>query len=116
VCEEKKAEDIEAIRVEPRIQVLDYFVLVTGLNRTHIRALTNEIHLRLKAAGERHRPIEGGDLGWWVVLDFGDVAVHLMQREAREFYDLEKLYHDCPRLDWRAVGAELPASAAAKGA
>ena len=84
----------------------DWFVLVTGQNRNHVRAIYNELHVRLKAVGEQHRPVEGGDLGWWIVLDFGDVVVHLFQKEARDFYDLEHLYSDCSRLEWRDV--ELP--------
>lgn len=72
-----------------------------------MRALFNELHVRLKAAGERHQPVEGAELGWWLVLDYSDVVVHLFQREAREFYDLEGLYADCPELDWQSI--ELPA-------
>jgi len=84
---------------------VDYFVVVSGQNRTHVRALQNEIHVQLKALGEQHKPIEGSELSWWVVLDYGDVAVHILQPEAREFYDIENLYSECPRLDWTTVGA-----------
>ena len=79
---------------------------MTCANRNHARALYNELHVRLKSVGEQHRPVEGEDLGWWVVLDYGDVIVHLMQAEARAYYDLEHLYLDCPELDWSSV--ELP--------
>ena len=78
-------------------------MLVTGQNRTHVRSLTNELHVRLKALGEKHRPTEGSDLGWWVVLDYGDVVVHLLQKDARDFYDLDHFYGDCPRLAWQDV-------------
>ena len=81
----------------------DYFVLVTCLNRSHVRALENELHERAKRMGESHHPIEGHELHWWVVMDFSDVVVHLMQPEARAFYDLDHLYHDCERLDWEEV-------------
>ena len=91
------------VDVSERQKVADYFVLVTGQNRTHVRSLTNELHVRLKAMGEKHRPTEGSDLGWWVVLDYGDVVVHLLQQEAREYYDLDHFYGDCPRLDWSTV-------------
>lgn len=95
--------------VAERLRVADYFLLVTGLNRNHVRALENELHARTKALGIRHYPAEGEGLCWWVVLDFGDVVVHLLQPEARAYYDLDRLYLDCPRLDWEAV--ELPATA-----
>ena len=94
------------IDVGERIRVADYFVVVTGTSRPHVKALFNELHVRLKAAGERHLPAEGSDLGWWVLLDYGDVVVHLMQAEAREYYGLERLYGDCPQLDWRSE--EIP--------
>jgi ribosome-associated protein len=80
-------------------------VLVTGLNRNHVRALENELHSRAKALGIHHHPIEGHDLRWWVVLDFDDVVVHLLQPEARAYYDLDRLYSDCARLDWQSVPA-----------
>lgn len=92
--------------MDAQIKVADYFVLITGQNRTHVRALYNELHVRLKAAGETHRPVEGADVSWWIVLDYGDVVVHLMQEEARAFYDIERLYADCARLDWETV--EVP--------
>ena len=69
-------------------------------------ALFNELHVRLKAAGETHGRAEGVELGGWVLLDYSDVVVHLLQPEAREYYDLDRLYGDCPKLDWESV--ELP--------
>lgn len=75
-------------------------MLITGLSRPHVRAITQELHVRLKALGETHTRSEGADLGWWVLLDFGDVVVHVLQPEAREYYGLDKLYEDCPRFDW----------------
>jgi len=99
---EKKAEDVQVLEINERLRVADYFVVATGHNRTHVRALFNELHVQLKAMGETHRPVEGASLGWWVVLDYGDVVVHLFQKEAREYYDLEHFYGDCPKLDWQA--------------
>ena len=93
--------------VSERLGLADYFLLVTGLNRNHVRALENELHVRTKAAGVRHKPAEGEGLYWWVVLDFDDVVVHLMQPEAREYYDIDRLYTDCARLEWESI--ELPA-------
>ncbi len=102
-CQDKKAEDIAVYRVTERLGVADYFVLATGLNKNHVRALENELHMRAKALGERHQPVEGHELHWWVVMDFSDVVVHLLQPEARTYYDLDRLFHECPRLDWAAV-------------
>ncbi len=86
-----------------RLGITDYFVVCTGQNRTHVRALYNEVHVRLKGLGEKHRPVEGADLGWWVVVDYLDVVVHILQPDARAYYDLDRLYGDCPRLDWASL-------------
>ena len=93
-------------------RIADYLVIATGLSRPQIKALYSEIHSRLKAAGERHARAEGTELGWWVLLDFGDVVVHLMQPEAREYYDLDGLYREAPEVEWRAV--EVPELAVAR--
>jgi ribosome-associated protein len=106
LSEEKKGENVLVIQVTERLRVADYFVVVTGKNRPHVRALFDELHLRLKAAGRRHRPAEGSELAWWLLLDYGDVVVHLLQPEARAYYDIEQLYGDCPRLRWSA--ADVP--------
>ena len=100
--------------MDEKLKVADYFVVITGLNRAHVRGLYNEAHVRLKAAGEQHRPVEGADLGWWVVLDYVHVVAHILQPEAREYYDLDNLYGDCELLDWASVETpELPLGAAA---
>ena len=85
----------------------DYFLVITGTSRPHVKALYNELHVRLKAAGETHSRAEGADLGWWVLLDYLDVVVHIQQPEAREYYELDRLYGECQELDWKQV--ELPA-------
>ena len=99
---------MSVLAVADRLGIADYFLLVTGLNKNHVRALQNELHVRTKAMGVRHHPVEGEGLHWWVVMDFGDVVVHLLQPEARAYYDLDRLYGDCARLDWESV--ELPSA------
>ena len=97
------------ISVAERLKVADYFVIATGTSRAHVKAMFDELHVRLKAAGETHTRPEGQELGWWIVLDYGDVVVHLLQPEARDYYDIERLYHDCPRVEWRDQAVvELP--------
>ncbi len=103
LADDKKATAIQLFDIDEHLGVADYFVVITAQNRTHCRALYNELHVRLKAAGQKHRPVEGADLGWWIVLDYGDVVVHLLQEEAREFYDLDQLYHECPTVDWQKL-------------
>ena len=99
----KKGEDIRVYDVAEQIKVADYFVIVTAGSRPQVRAICDELHVRLKAAGERHMKAEGLDLGWWVLLDYADVVVHIQQEDAREYYGLDILYQKCEQLDWRAV-------------
>lgn len=84
-------------------RVADYLVLATGHSRPQIKALYEEIHGRLKRAGVVHSRAEGVELGWWVLLDFGDVVVHLMQPEARTYYDLDGLFREAREIDWSKV-------------
>jgi ribosome-associated protein len=81
-------------------------VIVTAASRPQVKAIYNELHVRLKAAGEIHSKAEGLELGWWVLIDYVDVVVHILQPEAREYYGLDTLYSECGQLDWEAV--ELP--------
>jgi ribosome-associated protein len=89
--------------VSEHIKVADYFVLISGLSRPHVKALHEEIRVRLKALGEKHLRAEGADLGWWVLLDYVDVVVHILQPEARQYYDLDGLYGDCPEVDISSI-------------
>jgi ribosome-associated protein len=59
--------------------------------------------MSLKAAGEVCAKAEGADLGWWVLMDYVDVVVHVLQPQARAYYDLDNLYGECPELDWQAL-------------
>lgn len=103
LADEKKADDIHIFDVDEQFKVADYCVVVSGNSRPHVKAIFDELHVRLKAAGEMHRPVEGAELGWWVLLDYGSVIVHILQPDAREYYDLEHLYGECAELDWRPI-------------
>ena len=100
-----------------QIKLADYFVIVSGQSRPQIKAIGQDLRARLKAAGVVPARIEGTDLGWWVLMDYGDVIVHLMQPESREYYDLDGLYGECKEIDWRAAAMpDLPQPEAAKSA
>lgn len=108
-CEDKKGVDIRVIDVSEQIRIADFFVIACGLSRPQLRAMNKELHARLKSAGAGREHTEGVELGWWILMDYGDVVVHLMQPEAREYYDIDGLYRDAPELDWK--GVELPEEA-----
>lgn len=103
LADRKKGVDIRVFDVAEHIKVADYFVLISGLSRPHVRAIYDEIHVGLKALGEHHARAEGADLGWWVLMDYMDVVVHILQPEARQYYELDSLYGECPLLDLATV-------------
>jgi len=96
---EKKAEDIIAIDVAELLVVTDYFVICTGRNDRQVRTIADEVEEQMRIQGGV-KPIgrEGVAEGRWLLLDFGDVVVHIFQSDEREFYRLEKLWGDAPRV------------------
>ena len=83
LADRKKGVDIRAYDVAEQIKVADYFVVVTATSRPHVKAVANELHVVLKALGETHARAEGLELGWWVLLDYIDVVVHILQPGCR---------------------------------
>jgi len=103
LLQEKKAEDILVLHVEHITSIADYFVIATGRNVRHLRALAQEIEeavnrLRLSPLG-----VEGTPESGWVLVDLGAVVVHLFDPVRRELYSLEVLWGDAPRTDWAAL-------------
>ncbi|GAA6734904.1 ribosome silencing factor [Thermus oshimai] len=94
---EKKAQNVVALDLRAVSQSLDYFVLATATSTPHLQALERHLVEKLEEEHLRPRPTEGQSPRW-VVLDYGEVVVHLMTREAREFYDLEGFWADAARL------------------
>lgn len=98
---EKKGLDVELLEVGDLLAITDVFVIATGSSRTHVRSLADNVEKVLREREDR-RPLrrEGVNEGEWVLLDFADVVVHLFQPEQREFYGLERLWRDAPRILW----------------
>ncbi len=101
-----KAKDITLLDVGERIKITDYFIIATGDNRRMVQALAVEVDKKLKAECSLKSRIEGLQVGWWVLMDFGEVVVHIFRDEARAYYDLDNLWADAPRVDWREPGKE----------
>jgi len=80
--------------------VADYFVIACGTNRRQLKAMANGIEEASAGAGERAIGVEGLDVGNWILLDFGDVVVHLFLKEVREYYGLDMLWGDAPVVKW----------------
>ena len=92
--EERKGEDITIIDIS-RVSVLaDYFIIANGSNDNQVRAMVDEVEEQLGKAGFDMKQREGYGLGSWVLLDFGNIIVHVFDKENRLFYDLERIWRD----------------------
>ena len=94
VLDSKKGRDIKILHVEDKTVIAEYFVLCTGNSSTQIKALAGEVEYRLGLRGVSPYGVEGRDNNSWLILDYSNVIVHVFSREAREFYNLDKLYAD----------------------
>lgn len=99
----KKGGEIAAIGITDLTTLADYFVIASGSSNTQINALCDAVEKALKDMGEAPLRREGYRDGTWVLLDYGCVAVHVFSQEAREFYDLERLWRDGKPLDLTEV-------------
>jgi ribosome-associated protein len=93
-AQDKKAVDVVLLDLRPLTIVCDYFLICSARNRPHAKAITEGIEERLKEAGRRPDHIEGLAGLNWVLMDYGDVVIHVFQPEERAFYDLERLWAD----------------------
>jgi ribosome-associated protein len=103
---DKLATDLVALDVSDHLVITDCFVVVSAQNDRQVKAVVDAVEERLRALGAKPIRREGEREGRWVLLDFGDVVVHVQHVEERIFYSLERLWKDCPSIP-------LPASATA---
>lgn len=92
--EDKKGEDIKIINISEVSVLADYFIIANGTNDSQVRALVDSVEETLGKAGFDAKQREGYGLGSWVLLDFGDIIVHVFDKENRLFYDLERIWRD----------------------
>lgn len=95
----KRAEDIVVLDVENVSLLADYFMICHGNNARQIEAIANEVVEKVEEKGGTLKRIEGMDSARWVLIDFGDIIIHVFNEEERAFYDLEKLWGDAPMVD-----------------
>lgn len=104
-AEDKLATDLLVLHVGPVVGMCEYFVVATAANDRQVRAVVDEVEAQVaQRSGERPLSVEGADARRWVLLDYGDVVVHVFLAEEREYYRLERLYSDAPVVD-RSVSA-----------
>ena len=94
VLDSKKGHDIKVLYVEDKTVITEYFVLCTGNSSTQVKALLGEVEYKMEQRGVTPYGVEGRDNNSWMILDYSNVIVHVFSREAREFYNLDKLYGD----------------------
>jgi ribosome-associated protein len=97
--ESRKASAIRVLDLRPLTSFADFFVLCSGANPRQIQAICDEVVKQMKARGERPISLEGYDNAEWILLDFGDLLVHIFSEKSREYYDLDRLWRDAPKLD-----------------
>jgi ribosome-associated protein len=108
-ADSKGGEDLVALDVSEPLPLVDIFLLVTGRSERNVAAIADEIEDRLLEHGHKRLRREGRQESRWVLLDFGDLVVHVFHEEERMYYGLERLWKDCP-----VVPIELPTPASAE--
>jgi len=97
---EKQGQDVLVLDVRDLITITDYFVIASGSSDRQIKTIAEEVEQALKARGVKPVRVEGGAASRWILLDFVDLVVHVFHEEERDFYRLERLWIDAPRVAW----------------
>lgn len=104
--EDKKAVNINVIDISSVSVLADYFIIANGTNRSQIQALADGVQEKLERAGYPMREIEGYNTAAWVLLDFGDVIIHIFDEKDRLLYDLERIWRDGKQIDPKTITQE----------
>ena len=102
----KRAEDIQVIGIKDLTIIADYFVIANGDSNTQTKALADEVEYKMDLLGIKPERTEGYQTSQWIVLDYGDIVVHVFYKETREFYNLERLWSDGEQVDISAYITE----------
>lgn len=97
--DDKKAEDIKVIEVTDITVLADYFIIANGTNSSQVSALVDSVEEALAKEGHQPKRIEGIGTTNWVLMDYGDIVIHIFSREDRLFYDLERIWRDGRTID-----------------
>ncbi len=101
VVDDKKATDTLVIEVGPILAVVEYFVITSAANRRLVRSLADEVEGQIRIeTGRSPLRVEGAREQQWVLIDYGDIVIHVFSDETRSFYEIERLYRDAPFIDW----------------
>ncbi|MBO5524906.1 MAG: ribosome silencing factor [Roseburia sp.] len=97
--EERKAEDIKVIDIREISPIADYFIIANGTNQNQIQAMRDAADEALYKAGLPVKQVEGNQNSTWILMDYGDVIIHIFSKEDRLFYDLERVWRDGKEID-----------------
>ncbi len=100
VLDDAKARDVTVLDMRRISDFTDYMVIATGTSNRHVQSTADRVVEALRERGVRTVGVEGEKIGDWVLIDFGDVVVHVMREEIRDFYNLEKLWSDARRVSF----------------
>ena len=103
---DKKASDVIVLDVSDQLVITDCFVIASAPNERQVGAIVDNVEEKMRDAGTKPVRREGAREGRWVLLDFVDVVVHVQHTEERSFYSLERLWKDCPRIEFEPNGPE----------
>lgn len=92
--EDKKGEDVRIIDIRDISILADYFIIASGSNNSQVQAMVDNVEEELYKAGHECRQVEGYNTANWILMDYGDIIVHVFSKEDRLFYDLERIWRD----------------------
>lgn len=102
--DDKKAEDIRIIDIEKVSVLADYFLIASGTNKNQVQAMADNVDEMLHKAGYPVKQTEGYQSANWILMDYGDIIVHVFDRENRLFYDLERIWRDGQMISLEELG------------
>jgi ribosome-associated protein len=95
---DKKATDVVMLDIAGLSVIADYFIICSGNSNTQVQAIAKNVKEKMEKQGYHIKAMEGYDEARWVLLDFGDIVVHIFRHEEREFYNLERVWGDAPQM------------------
>ena len=97
--EDRKAEDVKVIDIREISPIADYFIITNGTNQNQIQAMRDAADEALYKAGLTVKQVEGNQNSTWILMDYGDIIIHIFSKEDRLFYDLERVWRDGKEID-----------------
>lgn len=100
IVADNKGRDILVLDMRSCTPLFDFFIIATGTSRRQIHTLAEETDAALRAEGDTRIGIEGYEASKWIVQDYGDIMIHVFDSDTRDYYKLEELWSDAPKVDW----------------